>query len=268
MRLNNKKIKINTNNKGEISSLTYNDIEILHTTNKSWAKTFPIIWPVLGKSKSFIVNGKEYDIPKHGFWNELEWDQFIENDNLVLSAIHIADERYPFTIGIQQFISLSEDGVQIETHFSNASKETSYFHFGLHPSFKINEESSIEINSKEFAFAIDLNGILTNDRVDANSIISSLKFAEDYDTLVYKGLSTNQITLNSCGHKITMTHDSNNLQIWKTKENNFICLEPWYGVGDYEKELVKNVSEKEEIISLAPGKTWKSKMTIDIKKIG
>ena len=266
MKLNNKNIEINTNESGEISSIKYEGQEILHTTGKVWGKTFPVIWPKLAVTKSFKVDGKSYDIPKHGFWNTLEWNTFMENGTLVMHALHMANDVYPFTIDIQQFISLDEDNLSIETEFANISKDVAYFHFGLHPAFAIDENSFLKSSSKKNALEISLDGKLTNNEIKLDGSISSIPFGTKFDTAVYKGVSTDTINLITKGLNLEIIHDANNLQLWKPTDADFICIEPWYGVNDIEKDSPEEAKDKEEIIALKSGERWTSKLEIKITK--
>ncbi|WKX02673.1 hypothetical protein [Candidatus Mycoplasma mahonii] len=264
MKIENSKIIVQTNEtKGEISSILFKGKEILHTTNIKWKKTFPMIWPVLGISKAWQINGKNYDLPKHGFWKDIMWEFYKENDSIAMSGLHMANDIYPFTIDIQQFISIHDNSIMIETEFANVSFETAYFHFGLHPAFKTDVNAELISDDKNNPFLI--TNKLTNEQINVNQKINKIPFGESFDTLIFRDVSTNRITLKNEDYDINITHDANNLQIWKPIDADFVCIEPWYGTGD-EVLFEAKVENKLGIMKLKQGERWKSKMIIEIKE--
>jgi len=264
-------MKIQKNNyevsgdKGLITSIKYKGVELLHDGKIGWKKTFPVIFPVVVVSTGFEVEGKNYDIPRHGFWNALEWETILEGEDLVFLSHHIANDVYPFTVSIQMKASITKDkGVKIEVQISNISKETAYFHFGFHPAFVIDKSSKIIVDSKNKPREINLKGRLTDKSASLKETLVSMPFAQDYDTLVYKNDAKKVLLINN-DFKVIVTHNAPNLQLWKPKDDMFICIEPWWGWNDSEYKAPNEAKDKKGIITLMSGKTFKATMNIKIE---
>lgn len=266
MKLSNKNIKLETNEQGEIKSIKFHDQEIMHEGKEWWPKTAPVIWPNISNSLGFVVNGKNYELPRHGFWKELKWDQIYEGESISMLSTHFPTERFPFTIDIQNNISIEDNKVIFKTIFTNLGKEESYFHFGHHPAFKIDKNSEILIDSKEDPQMILSDGKLSKERYKLNKIMN-IPFGESFDTLVYKDVNFNESIIQANGLNITVGWDGfNSLQIWKPREALFVCVEPWQGWNDQEYDSPKEAKDKLEIISLMPGETTTKTLTIQITK--
>lgn len=261
----NKKIELTINEQGEIKSITYNGDEILHDGSQWWAKTFPMIWPNLSFSTGFEVDGKEYNLPKHGFWKELKWEWFYEDAKLVLVATHFKNDKYPYSIDITFEIFIVENSIHLRTSFTNVSgdkKNPSYFHFGLHPAFKIDENSRILFEGDNPTY-LDFDGKHIENKESLN-LIKEASFGTKYDTLVFKNHSWDSIAIENEKYTIKWTTDANNTQIWKPKDALFICVEPWYGVNDKEYSAPKTPKHKKEIIELHSSETWVAENVIEI----
>lgn len=260
----NNKIELTINEQGEINSIKYNNDEILHDGSKWWEKTFPMIWPNLGHSTGFEINGKEYELPKHGFWKDLDWQWFYEDEKLMLVATHFKNEKFPFSIDISFEIYIVENKIHLRTSFTNVSsdKNPAYFHFGLHPAFKIDENSKIIFDGKN-PTQIDFDGkhIESHESIE---VIKDAKFGTKYDTLVFKNHAWDSIRIQNDKYSILWTTDANNTQIWKPKDAMFICVEPWYGVNDKEYDSPKSPKHKKEIIELFSAETWVAENVIEI----
>ncbi|CAM9105510.1 hypothetical protein MYMA111404_01015 [Mycoplasma marinum] len=264
MKLNNEYIEIEINDNAEIISVKFEDKELLYQANETWKKQFPIIFPSLGISKGFSHNGKTFEMPKHGFWKNLAWESFFENGEILSVATLMDKEKFPFFLDITQRIGVDQDTFYINYEIANLEDKESFFHFGIHPAFKIDDSTFIS-NLPETKI-IDLEGKLTNRELSIRGLlIDSLGFGEDYDTLIAQNIEDKSIILNTENHQLHMKFDSPHLQIWKPKNDNFICIEPWYGKNDAWYKAPSEVSKKEEIISLSPGSIWSATFEVKVK---
>lgn len=266
MKLIKDNIALETNENGELKSIKYLGQEILHDGSQWWAKTYPMIWPNVSFSHGFIVNGKNYELPKHGFWKELKWNQIYEGETISLLATHMADERYPFTIDIQQNIAIEGDDVVVSTTFSNLSKEVAYFHFGHHPAFVIDKDTQLFVENAEKPRGLALDGKLTKEVYEQEKLVD-MDFGVKYDTLVYKDHEFGNVNFKANGLSVTvLTEDFDSLQVWKPKDAMFVCIEPWQGWNDNEYVAPQEASEKLDIVALEPGDVREFKVTYRIKK--
>lgn len=263
MKLSNQNITIETNSFGEINSIIFNEKEMLHDGKEYWQKIYPMIWPMTSFSRAFVVDGINYEIPKHGFWKELAWDQVYENGSLTLLATHHANDVFPFTIDIQHTITLEENKVIVKTLFSNLSKKTAYFNFGHHPAFKIDKDS-------EFSFSRLVRPMFVGLKQEVAPFekIMDMPFGISYDTIVFhnaKDLATEFIY---DGVKVKLNAGNfDTTQLWRPKDANFICIEPWQGYNDDEYEYPVEASKKLETITLPSGESTTKQISIEFKKI-
>ena len=81
----------------------------------------------------------------------------------------------------------------------------------------------------------------------------------DKDALVFEGRQINKISLrsNKSSHQVKMECNGwPYFGIWSKKGcQEFVCLEPWYGIADHE-EATGLLNEKEGMIALSAGVTF------------
>lgn len=250
MKLTNENISLQTTENGEISSIVFKEKEMLHEGKQFWQKTYPMIWPVTSFSRAFEVDGESYELPKHGFWNKLEWEQIYEADgSLTLLATHIADNVYPFTIDIQNNIKLEGNEIFISTKFQNLSKKTAHFNFGHHPAFKIDEESELEFSKLVRPLFFGLKAEMA-----PFGRLMEMPFGVNYDTIIFHNAKGLEVSFNYTGTQVKVSSmDFDTTQIWKPKDADFVCIEPWQGYNDDEYDYPTEASKKLETISLNSG---------------
>lgn len=266
MKLSKKNIELETTELGEIKSIKFHGQEIMHDGKEWWGKIAPIIWPNTSFSHGFVVDGKNYELPKHGFWKELKWDQIYEGDTLSMLTTHFPDERYPFTIDIQNNIAIEDNKVIFSTTFTNLGKEEAYFNFGHHWAFQIDKESEVMMDTKSKPQMIDMQGKLLKEKVDVIKLMD-MDFGGPYDTLVYKDVDFNEATIKRNSINVTVGWDGfNSMQLWKPKDALFLCIEPWQGWNDPEYDAPKEAKDKLETVILAPGESTTKIQTVKITK--
>ncbi|NQZ28941.1 MAG: hypothetical protein HRT98_00995 [Mycoplasmatales bacterium] len=265
MKLNNENIEIELNNNAEVKSIKFKGMETLYQANESWKKQFPIIFPSLGFSKGFEYKDKKYDMPKHGFWKELDWQTFFENGEMLSVATLINPEKFPFIMDITQRIGLDGNSLYINYELTNLSKDDAFFQFGIHPAFKIQDSSYIK-NIPETNI-INMDGNLEEKQISIEKFpLNTLGFGKDYDTLIAKNIEKKKISLITNDYTINFLFDSPHLQIWKPKEDNFVCIEPWYGTNDSWYNAPTDITKKDGIIELKRGMTWSATFEVAFKQ--
>ncbi len=66
-----------------------------------WNKTSPILFPIVGalKNGEYQYNNKTYQLPRHGFARDLEFEIISKNEDAVTFSLKYSDETlkvYPF----------------------------------------------------------------------------------------------------------------------------------------------------------------------------
>ena len=87
-------IEIQTKSLGaELTSLKYKGIEYLHDGLSFWDQHSPILFPIVGKLRynETIINGETYEIPKHGFAMNSEFEKIGDHAYILTSKrpIHL-----------------------------------------------------------------------------------------------------------------------------------------------------------------------------------
>ena len=226
-------------------------------------KQFPIIFPVVGFSDAFYVDGTNYDIPKHGFWRELKWSKDVDENKVIMTSKTNDREDYPFNLDLKLEFEKNNNEFSIRTTITNRSSKDSYFHFGYHPAFKIDNDS--KINYQETGNEIDFGGSLNKEINIDKKTITKIGFGSEFDTIVYKTPKSNKLSYSYSGMNLEFEWDSINMQLWKPKEAMFLCVEPWDGEGDREKELIEEASKKKFINKVKPNESFTREMIIRIK---
>jgi len=266
-------LKVTINNFGaEVCSVKNNSgLEFIWQANKDvWARHAPVLFPIVGKLKDnfFVFEGKEYQLPQHGFARDMEFD-LIENNETSCTFQLVSNSK---TKQIFSFDFIFRINYQLENNILyanytviNPSIEKIYFSVGAHPGFNCPlepnekfEDYYLEFGTNSFS-KIELNdGLRCNAKITLNLTDKKLFLNSELfnnDALVFEDKQIEGISLCSSksSHKITLTcKDWPYFGIWTKKENpQFVCLEPWNGIADHENsknELIK----KEGIIQLMP----------------
>ncbi|HSM63566.1 MAG TPA: hypothetical protein VK833_06485, partial [Gillisia sp.] len=106
-----------------------------------WASHAPILFPIIGalKDDTYFFEGKEYHLPKHGFFrnNEAVTLKRQEKDHLTFSLKYSENtlKVYPFKFEIEITFSLKGKSLDIKHQIFNLDTKEIYFSVGGHPAF-------------------------------------------------------------------------------------------------------------------------------------
>ncbi len=248
-----------------------------------WGKRSPVLFPIVGelKDKTYIYNGKKYNLSRHGFAREMEFEVTEQTDTSITFSIHSNEQIlsiYPFVFAFSVRYTLIENALEITYTVENKSNETMYFSVGGHPAFKIPlvdgtayEDYQLVFNKKETAgrWPISSEGLIETaptPLLENESILSLRKELFSADAIVFKALKSTSVTLKSIktehGLKVTF-QDFPYLGIWETKGGDFVCIEPWCGIADSVNASGK-LEEKEGINTLAPKGKFEATFSIEV----
>lgn len=228
-----------------------------------WSGQSPILFPIIGRliDDRYTLDGKEYEMPKHGFARRMPWECIEKTaDSVSFLLKETADtlKIYPFSFEFTVTFSLESNKLSVIHRVKNTGENEMYFSLGAHPAFncKIGDRLVFEKNETLDKIKIDLvNSLRLPEafpllRDEREIVITEDVFNED--ALITSNVQSDSITLVSdgLGRKITFTlGNAPFLGIWAKPGAPYVCIEPWYGVND--KQNVKvDFSEKEGIIAL------------------
>ena len=261
-----------------------NQINRMHIPSvDTWNRVSPILFPQVSKTRDLLytVDGKEYHMPMHGFFRDLQLTPIIYKEDELVFEIKETEETlkiYPYCFEFKVTYKLIDNALKATFKVSNKGNKEMLYMLGGHPGFKVplyeNEQYSdyyLKFEEKETVDAMQVvDGYLANEfkRALTNEDVIVLKH-EMYnpDAIVLKDLKSSYVDLMSYKNdKVLRFHfnDFEILAVWSLmKENaNFVCLEPWNGI---QKRFVKE-HEKMGVLSLKENEEKEFSYTIEIIK--
>ena len=287
--IKNSKIKISVKNTGaelcEISSIK-NKTNFMWDANPNiWGSFAPNLFPVIGalKDGGYIYENKIYTLPKHGFIRNNNAVTCIEKtSNSLTFGLRYSDDLlniYPFKFDFTLSYVLKDNVIELIHTIKNLDDKIMYFSLGGHPAFKCPvykdenyDDYTLEFEHKENSktHLINMENGLISPKTktifnDTNILPLKHELFND-DALIFKDLKSKKATLKSKTHGNILSVTYNDfpyLGIWAKPDGDYVCIEPWLGIADNENTN-QNIKEKEGILTLEAGKTFKASYSIEI----
>jgi len=246
-----------------------------------WPRHAPVLFPIVGKLRDnrFFFKEKPYELGQHGFARDLNFELITKDErSCTFQLQQNAKNNYPFAFLLQITYTLEESALVTKCRVVNPSEEPIYFSVGAHPGFKCPlletenfEDYFLEFESSSYQLT-ELNSGLRKESkwpldLKNNKLFLS-KTLFDKDALVFENNQVNKISLcsGSSDHKIIMECAGwPYFGIWSKKGcEEFVCLEPWYGIADKETST-QNFVKKDGIITLEAQKEFSCSFSITFK---
>ncbi|KAF2331352.1 aldose 1-epimerase family protein [Flavobacterium daemonense] len=242
-----------------------------------WGKHSPILFPIVGtlKNNTYTVNGKEYQLPRHGFARDMEFQLIEKTQNSAVFSLESNEEtlkKYPFEFELQIIYTIEGHSLSIEYVVINKSESKMSFSIGAHPAIalpenfenyalKFEKEESLKYNLLENDLISNKTEVLKT----TNSVVPLNHKLFENDALVFKTLESNSLTIleNSKPYIEVDFEDFPSLGIWTKDKAPFICIEPWFGYSDTATNS-GNLFEKEGVLVLEVDQTFHSQFSIKI----
>jgi galactose mutarotase-like enzyme len=262
----------------ELYSLKTDDRKYLWNGNSEfWGKHSPILFPIVGtlKNNSYQLNNKEYNLPRHGFARDLEFERVDVQSDFILFSLKANEktlENYPFDFELQIKYIIHENILTVQYKVINNSNKKMPFSIGAHPAFSMPkgfENYSFEFSDDEYpVYHLLENGLITDksETLELKNKILPLKYKTfENDALVFKTLKSKSITIleNSKPFIKVNFEKFPNLGIWTVQNADFICIEPWFGYSDTINSN-GNLFKKEGIIILDENQCFETEYSIEI----
>jgi galactose mutarotase-like enzyme len=242
-----------------------------------WGKHSPVLFPIVGtlKINTYTINGTEYQLPRHGFARDMEFELIEKTENSAVFSLKYTEEtlkKYPFQFELQLIYTLQESTLDIEYKVINKGESKMPFSIGAHPAIALTqafENYTLDFEENEvLKYYILENDLISNktkvlENTDNLVPLNYKLFAND--ALIFKTLKSNSLTIleDSKPYIKVAFEDFPSLGIW-TKENApFICIEPWLGYSDT-AENSGDLFEKEGILVLDANQTFQAKFSLQI----
>ena len=262
------------------------ETEYLWDGNPQWWKySSPVLFPIVGKLQDgkYRVNGKEYELPGHGFGRISEYQLVERRQDYIEFALKWSEESlasYPWKFQLNVAYALKDKTVEVIWKVQNLDDKEMVYSIGAHTAFRCplvqGEEFSdyyLKFNQEEDNLNMPLNSKGQFLKVQGETHLQGQQLDLNYgmfagDALAYKGLKSDVVSI--CSHKsdkkVSMeAKDFPFWGFWTPAQGGapFLCLEPWQGHADYEG-YDGEFAEREGSLKLASGETQKFHYTIRI----
>jgi len=285
--LENKFLKVKISTLGaEIISI-YNKKEqfehIWKGEKASWNQHAPILFPVVGKlkNKQYQLNGKTYKMKNHGFASYSPFTIIKKSNSKVVLQLKSNSEtlkQYPFDFALTVTYKLCGKKLSINNTVENKSTNEMLFSIGAHPGFNVPFHKNATYNDCYLAFnktenatrlPLTKKGYLSHQKikgfVKGKKLPISHQLFKDR-VVILDDLKSNTITIKSDYSTFGIQIGVKNFDyvgVWTShkKDAPFVCIEPWYGITDYE-DTTGQIKNKKSIQKLASGNKFAMKYYI------
>jgi len=248
-----------------------------------WSQRAPVLFPIVGRLKDgkYIYNEKTYKMPPHGFVAEAPFATIGPQGNTIAFVYENTAEIqkiYPFEFSLKVAFTLIGNMLETTYQVTNKTDGPIYFSFGSHEGYRCprSEGETFEDYYLEFdcdadysSHTVSPNGLLTEPiyPVIENQRILPLRYdLFDNDSLVFANVPSKRVVLASkkSSARVEVSYgDCPNLVLWTQAGAPYICIEPWYGLPDFENSDGQFMN-KPGIVSLEKGGLFSWKHTIKI----
>lgn len=260
--ISNHQLKVTINTLGaELIQLEKDNQNYIWTIDeKYWNKTSPILFPIVGRLKndSYSIEDKNYELPRHGFARNFEFDIEHKTENAVVLLLTENQEtlkQYPFQFELRLKYEIIENSLKLNYSIINKSQEIMPFSIGAHPAFAIDglfSDYTLDFNQSEDFISHELEKEQFNNsskKIPSENGKINLDYALfEKDALVFKHLKSDTLTLlkKNQPYLSVKFKDFPYLGIWTKPNAPFLCIEPWCGLADNANHN-GNIFEKEGI---------------------
>lgn len=286
--LRNEQISIIVSEKGaELQSIkSTNGKEYLWQADpKYWNRHSPILFPIVCSvnNETYRVDGKEYHLPRHGFARDMEFKFIGKSERKVTFALESNQDTkkvYPYDFTLSVSYTLEDNKIGVIWHVLNTDKQEIHFQIGGHPAFNIpdmkagnNQFGCIRLDNKEPMDALHSYGDGSHEMDEVpfieaeNGIMEFSNNTWRNDSIkIHKSQLHRAELLNKAGEaEVTVEFRTPVIAFWSPygKEAPFVCIEPWYGIGD-PQSFKGEFKDKPLMNHLLPGASFMSKYDIII----
>ena len=273
-------LKIEVSNRGaELTSIKFNEKEMLHDGKEYWDRQSPVLFPTVGRLRDnkTIINDKTYEIPQHGFAKDMEFELIQETESTKVYRTKSNEKTlkmYPFEFELYVEYTIKEDALTVKYKVINKDEKDMLFGIGGHPGFKIDlkqEDYYFELEKKEKHIEfMEVEGSYISNNPAKNllrddKIIDIQKDSFINDAIMIKNFNSKTITLKQKkdNKKILEFNmaDFPILAIWTIPNASYICIEPWFNYADRVIET-GYFKDKEGVKTLRPNEEFSCKFSV------
>lgn len=254
-----------------------------------WGRHAPVLFPFVGKVAGgrYSYRGQEYKMTSHGFARDREFELVNADESSVTHVLRWNEESlkiYPFKFALYVKHSFDEKNpyrIKIEWRVVNEENSGSTMLYGIggHPAFTYPKGG----NATDCSLKIEGSGLgkaLEYHLLDGEGCIDMSKKYElelengraaieehmfDKDALIVLGKQVEKIELCDSQGRVYVSMSCEGFPyfgIWSKKVDEFVCLEPWYGIADT-AEHDGDIEKKPGMQRLGAGESRSYAYTVD-----
>lgn len=217
-----------------------------------WGKSSPVLFPFVGPVvQPVTIYGKSYDMPKHGFVKEAEFEIAEQGEDFVIlktGTSEFSSSVYPYEFEFT--VTFRLNGAELEVIYGvvNKSDEKMPFLIGGHPAFFCPMEDGAKFTDYMLHFADE-------DKADVHLTYPMF----DNDAIFFDGFQQHTVELIHQDTKKGIHFefpDYLSVAFWTPIKKNapFLCIEPWNS-GTIEQVPNTNMLEKKYVQYLSAGQS-------------
>jgi galactose mutarotase-like enzyme len=256
-----------------------------------WPRHSPILFPIVCsvEKDTYTVDGQEYHLPRHGFARDTAFTLVAQSEDKVVFALHESEETlkvYPFRFNLAVSYRLDGNRIHVVWHVENTDSREMHFQIGGHPAFyapgcvagqPLKGVLRVERRAQGDGKGGQLQGLKSHidgsvemEEIDIASQDGLISFDDEFfahdSVKLHKSQTSSVELLNPDGSvAVKLSYKCPIIAFWSPYQKNapFVCLEPWYGVGD-PRGYNGNFKDKPLINHLLPGASFMSEYVITI----
>ena len=248
-----------------------------------WGKKSPVLFPIVGglKNSSYEYNGTTYQLPRHGFARDMEFEVTAEEKDSIVFTLKSNEEtlaKYPFEFKFSLRYALEESKLSVSYIVENPGKENLLFSVGGHPAFKVPlvdgtvfEDYYLQFSNIENAgrWPLSADGLIEDFTTPVLENTDQLLLTQALflkDALVFKQLQSQSLSIlnHKKPHGLKLSFPGfPYMGIWNSGNAPFVCIEPWCGIAG-NVNVSGNLAEKEGINTLPPDEIFERTWSVEL----
>ena len=254
--------------------------EYMWQAGPEWPRHSPVLFPIVCSvnNETYRVDGNEYHLPRHGFARDMEFTLISQTDDKATFALHESEETlkvYPYHFNLAITYRLEDNRIHVIWHVENTDCREIHFQIGAHPAFNVpggKLEGMIKLDNEEPMETLrsyaDGSHELTEVPLDADMGIMEISnnFFRNDSVKIHKSQTHRAMLMDTNGEPaVTVDYKTPVCAFWSPFGKNapFVCIEPWYGLGDH-RGFDGDFKDKPLMNHLLPGASFMSKYSITI----
>ena len=233
-----------------------------------WNKHAPVLFPICGGLNDgyYTLEGKRYDLTKHGFSRTAEFSITEQSDDVVEFLICDTEETYksyPFHFEFRARYALEGKTLKVEFITKNLSERTMYFACGSHEGYNLPsgiDGAKIIFEKPEQLKNYLVEGGVMSPRYEeigdgSETLVLERKYFE-IDAIILRELNSRSLTVCDKNGDIRVKvdfPDFDHLLIWQACGAPFVCIEPWTSLPDTYGSAERAIEKKESMTLLEAG---------------